>query len=339
MTTVKISALPAITSANATDADLVPLVSSFSGIATTYKITVANLRAQLNDAAQTFSGAVTVQAGLTVSGTTALQALTATTGVFSSSIALGGVLDARTIVGRFTILGGTTGITIANNANTLANLDITDAGAATFRSTLTVSAGGLTVTAGGITVTAGGITVNSGTTAVQSITATSINAVGTGTFGTGLTVSAGGLTVTAGGLTVSAGTLTVSAGGISITGGGTFNGSFTFNNDVTIGASGLLSTGPVRRLSGVTASVADTASAQVLAAASVSDGVYLVNVFKTGTAGAHVTGTVTISSGVTSTSTLVTLGGVTLATSGVNVDLTNNTGSAGTFTWAYLKVI
>lgn len=324
MTTVKISALPAITSANATDADLVPLVSSFSGIATTYKITVANLRAQLNDAAQTFSGAVTVQAGLTVSGTSALQAVTATTCVVSSTLTvtpnLGVAFSGGNDVGIW--VGAASTLYLGDYAAPSKGLRINFAtGAITTTHGLTVTAGGLTVTAGGAAITG--------------------NSTVTGTLGvsSGLTVTAGGLTVTAGGLTVTAGTLTVSAGGISITGGGTFNGSFTFNNDVTIGASGLLSNGPVRRLSGVTASVADTASAQVLAAASVSDGVYLVNVFKTGTAGAHVTGTVTISSGVTSTSTLVTLGGVTLATSGVNVDLTNNTGSAGTFTWAYLKVI
>lgn len=116
MTTVKISALPVLDASDATDADYLPAVSSYSGLPTTYRITVAQLRVQLNEGAQTFSGLVTASAGLAATtgafsgavsvaaggvtvtaggiavaaGTTAVQALTATTGAFAGAVTLAG---------------------------------------------------------------------------------------------------------------------------------------------------------------------------------------------------------------------------------------------------------
>lgn len=86
------------------------------------------------------------------------------------------------------IIPGVTSWSVRNNADGADNLIITDAGAATFRSTLTV--------------TAGGLTVSSGTSALQALTAT------TGVFSS--TLQAGGtLTVTTGGASITSAANTV----------------------------------------------------------------------------------------------------------------------------------
>ena len=57
------------------------------------------------------------------------------------------------------IVGGGTSLSLRNNANSADNLILTDAGAATIRAGLTITAGGETITAGDLAITAGKITM------------------------------------------------------------------------------------------------------------------------------------------------------------------------------------
>lgn len=77
MADIKISALAAIVATDATDAALVPIVSSHTGSAITYYMTVAELRKQLLESALTIptasveltAGNLTIAAGLLTVGT------------------------------------------------------------------------------------------------------------------------------------------------------------------------------------------------------------------------------------------------------------------------------
>lgn len=132
MAEVKISALSSLTAANSTSADLIPVVSSYSGSAVTYKMTLAELKTQL------------LEGGITIaSGGAAITGNSSVTGALtvSSSLSVGN------------------GITVT-------------AGGATITGGLTVATSGLVVSTGGITVTLGGLTVAAGATAVQALTAT-----------------------------------------------------------------------------------------------------------------------------------------------------------------------
>lgn len=206
----------------------------------------------------TDAGAVTTRSTLTVtaggltvsSGTSALQAMTATTGVFSSTVTTTG-LTISTAVGK--IIPGATSLSHRNNADSADNLLITDAGAVTTRSTLTVTAGGFTVTSGtsalqALTATTGvfsstvkatsgylfatnPIVTPSGTTTViqpngsgggvviNDFASTrnnfSITDAGAATIFNGLTITQGGLTVSAGTTAVQA--LTATTGVLSST--------------------------------------------------------------------------------------------------------------------------
>lgn len=138
------------------------LTTAFSNI-TTY----ANSYMGWLEAAQTWSGANTFSASPVLSAQNALTFSHAT--------------------GR--IIPGATSLTIRDTANANDNLILTNAGALTTRSTVTVTAGGLTVTAGGVTVTAGGLTVTTGgltvaggATSVQGFSCTTFSASGAITF-------------------------------------------------------------------------------------------------------------------------------------------------------------
>lgn len=126
----------------------------------------------------TFPNGLTVTAGgFTVSGgTSAHQALTATTGLFSSTLTVssGGIV----VTGNSTIagtLGGVTTLTattvtatsVGGTLTTAAQPNVTSVGVL-----VSPHATGLVVDSGGLTVTLGGITVSGGTSAVQALTAT-----------------------------------------------------------------------------------------------------------------------------------------------------------------------
>lgn len=171
----------------------------------------------------------------------------------AAGLTLTGTLALATTASK--VVPGATSLSLRNNADSADNLLLTDAGAATIRAGLTITAGGLVVTAGGLTVTAGGLTVTAGglTITAGSLTmaaaasklvpgATSfshrnnadsadnllISDAGLVTVRAGVVVTAGGLTVTAGGLTVTAGGLTITAGGLTVTAGATkLAGSYT----------------------------------------------------------------------------------------------------------------
>lgn len=102
---------------------------------------------------------------------------------------------------------------------------------------------------------------------------------------------------------------------------------------------GLFVSGPVQKASGTTASVANTtSSASILVAAGVADGAYLVTASQTGTAANKVIGLYTLASGAASLSSIAATGGLTLLLFNQDVELTNNTGGAATFAWAYLRL-
>lgn len=115
----------------------------------------------------TVTGNETVTGNLTVNGTTTLGSTTTgalSTGAVSASGDLTILSAFRLLFGAAVskLVPGATSFSIRNNADSADNLKVTDAGAATVRNGLTVTAGGETITAGGLTVTAGGATVTAG---------------------------------------------------------------------------------------------------------------------------------------------------------------------------------
>lgn len=215
--------------------------------------------------AVTQAGNLTISAGgLTVTaGTSALQGITGTTYVGSSTGQFGGTLTVTSggaaITGNSTItgtLGGLTGLTVASGgASITGNSTIT--GTLGGLTGLTVASGGAAITGNStITGTLGGVT----TFTVTTVTATNLggtvttaaqpNITSTGILAalhmTSPVVDSGGLTITLGGLTVSAGTsahqaitgttyvgsstgqfggtLTVTSGGVAVTGNSTITG-------------------------------------------------------------------------------------------------------------------
>lgn len=112
------------------------------------------------DQTTTFAGAVTVTPDLT----------------------LGARLLFSTAAGK--IVPGATSLSLRDSTDTFDNFKVVDAGSATVRNGLTVSAGGLTVTAGGLTVSAGGLIVTAGGLTVSaSGAAITGNSTVTGTLG------------------------------------------------------------------------------------------------------------------------------------------------------------
>lgn len=101
----------------------------------------------------TDAGVVAVRAGLTVTAGGA----TITAGDLAVTA---GNLTFAAAASR--IVPGVTSLALRNTANSADNLLITDAGNATVRGSLTVTAGPLTVTAGGQTITAGNLTLTAG---------------------------------------------------------------------------------------------------------------------------------------------------------------------------------
>lgn len=234
MTTVKISGLPPITAANALDADLVPIVSSYTGTATTYKITTAQLRVQLSEGAQTFTGLVTAQSGLSVAGATTL-------------------VGAVGIVGAVTVTGAAAPFSATNPAPTALHQVLSSAGTTTGAANLSLANTGNSCLFG-IESSAGGV-LYTGTSAYSSVFGTAsarsvhlvtnnavrltIDSAGATSLAAGLTV-ASGVTVTAGGLTVSAGLTAIQA--LTAASLVTLNGGLTVASAATFG-SGLSVTG------------------------------------------------------------------------------------------------
>jgi hypothetical protein len=193
------------------------------------------------------TGAVTQAAGLTVSaGTTALQALTATTGTFSSSVQVGSTGNiawtSRSSMtspsdGVITLYnsGGTTFDRLQFGGTTASFPALQRSGTTLIAALADLStyapftAHTLTAAVGGLSVTAGGINVVAGSTALQALTAT------TGAFSSAITAS-GNVTSTAGNM-VSLSMVAAAGGTFAFTsrGGltGVGDGIFTLSNNAT----------------------------------------------------------------------------------------------------------
>ena len=236
-TGVQVSAAGLLTVNNATDAS-----SKTAGAAIIDGGLAVALKAHVGTGLTVDAGGVTVTAG-----TSAVQALTATTISGSSNLKIGGTSE----------LGSLTSVAISNAGV----VDIENATASTSKTTgalkvaggissqlkihagtgLTVDEGGATITAGGVTVTNGGIEVDGGAVNIDDTTASTSKTTGAlkvagglsaqlkGHFGTGLTVDAGGITVTAGASEFGA--------------GATFAGGVTASKDLSVGESLLVSQG------------------------------------------------------------------------------------------------
>lgn len=123
-------------------------------------------------------GALTAEAGVTIvtggltvtaggSAITGSSSVTGNLSVTASILPNGGNINFSNYVGTASINGGTTGLKITNNATTLDNLTVSDAGVMTVRGGVVVSAGGVTISAGGATITG-----NSSVTGTLSVTST-----------------------------------------------------------------------------------------------------------------------------------------------------------------------
>lgn len=133
--------------------------------------------------------AITSSAGLTVSaGTSAVQALTATTGVFASTLSAAGVTSSAGLTVTGSAITSSAGLTVSAGTSAVQALTATTG---VFASTLSAagitSSAGLTVSAGGATVTAGSVVIGVPTGGGQG-TGT-VNA--TGLFVNGVAVVAG----------------------------------------------------------------------------------------------------------------------------------------------------
>lgn len=142
----------------------------------------------------TFSATPVMNAGLTVgAGTSAIQALTATTGVFASTLSAAGITSSAGLTVNGSAITSSAGLTVSAGTSAVQALTATTG---VFASTLSAagitSSAGLTVSAGGATVTAGSVVVGVPTGGGQG-TGT-VNAAGL--FVNGVAVSLSGATVT-----------------------------------------------------------------------------------------------------------------------------------------------
>jgi hypothetical protein len=86
---------------------------------------------------------------------------------FSAGITVTGTITMATTASK--IVPGATSLALRNHADSANNLLVSDAGAVTTRSALTVTAGGITVTAGDLTLSSGGITLSGSITGLTSL--------------------------------------------------------------------------------------------------------------------------------------------------------------------------
>lgn len=96
--------------------------------------------------------------------------------------------------------------------------------------------------------------------------------------------------------------------------------------------------GAVQKATGTTGSVANTTNAAIVGFGSLADGAYLVTVSQVGTPANKAIGLYVVGGGTGSHTQLATAGGLTLVTVSGSLELANNTGGAGTFTWAYVRL-
>lgn len=210
--------------------------------------TLVNIPVTLGPATSSITGALSVSGAFTATAGATINGGLTVTGALSlpgAALSLTGPLTLTAAAS--TIVPGVTSLSLRNNANTLDNLLITDAGNATVRGNLAVTGAG-TVTgmltaSNGMTVTSGGLTIGafSGPLIMQSVVSQIIPGVtsfairnnanaldnvlvsdaGAVTIRSGLTITASGETITAGNLTLTAGNLVFSAASASIIPGAT----------------------------------------------------------------------------------------------------------------------
>ena len=227
-----------------------------------------------------YANATTITDGVTVSsGTTAVQALTATTGGFTGAVGVDGDFDVNT--DKFTVASATGNTVVAGDLDVRTDkLSVSATGVSTSG---TLSVTGATTLNSGLTVTSGdsllkdlyanattitdGLTVSSGTTAVQALTATTLSTSGAATLAstsvTGNATVGGTLGVT--GTSTLAG---VSATTLSTSGAATL-ASAGVTGDATVG--GTLGVTGTSTLAGVSATTLSTSGAATLASAGVTN--------------------------------------------------------------------
>jgi hypothetical protein len=158
-------------------------------------------------------------------------------GFFSRNLAIGGtltlnggVINLSSFIGTSTMLGGSTGHSLRNAANSADNILMTDAGLATFRNLVTITAGGLAIPSasasfgGGVLITGGGLSIVGDllfTDALYDIGKTGATRPRDGFFSRNLVV--GGTLNTTGALTVASGGVNVTAGGVVLAAGNTIS--------------------------------------------------------------------------------------------------------------------
>lgn len=171
MASVKLSALAAIALASITATDIVPMTDADAGTPTTYKMTMANVRSALLQAAGagwTATDYFLIGGGADPGSGTVRIAQGTLAG--ASSPAINSTVTWNNAATTFTHIL----VNVTNTASNAASLfvDYQLAGSSQWK----VTRSGAVTQAGGLTVTAGGLTVSAGTTAVQALTGT------TGTF-------------------------------------------------------------------------------------------------------------------------------------------------------------
>jgi hypothetical protein len=179
--------------------------------------TIVNTPAPLAPATTNLTGPITISGNETVTGTLTVQGATTLQGGLTAQ-------NGETLTGGLTItdaasriIPGATSMSLRNNANNADNLLITNAGAATVRNGLTVTAGGVIVTAGGLTVTAGDETLTAGRLVLGAASSKIVPGA------TQLSLrnnadSADNILVTDAGVVTTRNALTVTTGGATITG-------------------------------------------------------------------------------------------------------------------------
>lgn len=113
---------------------------------------------------------------------------------FDGAVTLASTLTMTTATSQ--IIPGATNLSLRNNANSADNLLITDAGAATIRAGLTVTAGGATITAGNVAISAGTLAVTSAATAGGVVTLTLTPGSHTAVVAESITADLGAPTIT-----------------------------------------------------------------------------------------------------------------------------------------------
>lgn len=231
------------------------------------------------------------------SGTT-VNALTVTGGLISSGDL---TLDGRLIMAQAVskIVGGVTSLSIRDHTDSADNLLVTDVGAVTARTALTIAAGPLAMgeAASRLVPGATSFSVRNNANGADNLLISNAGAV---TVRAGLTVTAGGLTVTAGGATVTAGDLAVTAGKLTMAAsasqlvpGAT---SFSVRNNANNADNLLISdAGVVTARAGLTVTAGNLAvSSGTITASSTVQGTRLISTVAIGTAPLTVTSTTVV---------------------------------------------